>query len=50
MAQSARPYVGVSPVAPTPFAADGTLDLNGQRRVLDCSGAYSFTAPVIAET
>lgn len=27
---------GVIPVAPTPFHADGTLDLEGQRRVIDC--------------
>jgi 4-hydroxy-tetrahydrodipicolinate synthase len=31
-----RPYSGVFPVAPTPFAADGDLDLDGQRRILDC--------------
>ena len=36
MAQSARPYTGVFPVAPTPFTATGDLDLEGQRRVLDC--------------
>ena len=36
MAQSARPYTGVFPVAPTPFTATGGLDLEGQRRVLDC--------------
>ena len=27
---------GVIPVAPTPFNPDGTLDLEGQRRVIDC--------------
>ena len=27
---------GVVPIAPTPFAADGDLDLEGMRRVLDC--------------
>ncbi len=27
---------GVYPIAPTPFAANGELDLAGQRRVLDC--------------
>jgi 2-keto-3-deoxy-L-arabinonate dehydratase len=36
MAQFARPYTGVFPVAPTPFTAAGELDLEGQRRVLDC--------------
>ncbi|MEM8951879.1 MAG: dihydrodipicolinate synthase family protein [Pseudomonadota bacterium] len=29
-------YRGVWPVAPTPFNDDGTLDLDGMRRVLDC--------------
>ncbi|MEP7182161.1 MAG: dihydrodipicolinate synthase family protein [Betaproteobacteria bacterium] len=33
---SPRPYTGVWPVAPTPFAANGDVDLPGQRRVLDC--------------
>jgi 2-keto-3-deoxy-L-arabinonate dehydratase len=31
-----RPYAGIFPVAPTPFAANGDIDLEGQRRVLDC--------------
>jgi 2-keto-3-deoxy-L-arabinonate dehydratase len=31
-----RPYRGVFPVAPTLFTATGDLDLEGQRRVLDC--------------
>lgn len=31
-----RPFSGVFPVAPTPFTASGDLDLDGQRRVLDC--------------
>jgi len=31
-----RPYSGLWPVAPTPFRPDGTLDLPGMRRVLDC--------------
>jgi 4-hydroxy-tetrahydrodipicolinate synthase len=31
-----RPYQGVFPVAPTPFLENGDLDLEGQRRVLDC--------------
>ncbi|NDW06875.1 dihydrodipicolinate synthase family protein [Jiella pacifica] len=29
-------YTGAWPVAPTPFNDDGTLDLPGMRRVLDC--------------
>lgn len=29
-------YKGVWPVAPTPFNDDGSLDLDGMRRVLDC--------------
>ncbi len=29
-------YSGVWPVAPTPFNDDGSLDLDGMRRVLDC--------------
>lgn len=29
-------YRGIWPVAPTPFHADGTLDLAGMKRVLDC--------------
>lgn len=36
MVESIRPYTGVFPVAPTPFTATGALDLEGQRRVLDC--------------
>lgn len=31
-----RPYTGIWPVAPTPFHADGSLDLPGMARVLDC--------------
>jgi 2-keto-3-deoxy-L-arabinonate dehydratase len=31
-----RPFAGVFPVAPTPFTADGAVDFDGQRRVLDC--------------
>lgn len=33
---SHKKYRGVWPVAPTPFNDDGTLDLDGMRRVLDC--------------
>lgn len=29
-------YSGIWPVAPTPFNDDGTLDLEGMKRVLDC--------------
>lgn len=29
-------HSGVFPIAPTPFTDDGALDLEGQRRVLDC--------------
>jgi 2-keto-3-deoxy-L-arabinonate dehydratase len=30
------PFAGVFPIAPTPFTDTGELDLDGQRRVLDC--------------
>jgi 2-keto-3-deoxy-L-arabinonate dehydratase len=30
------PYQGIFPIAPTPFQANGDLDLDGMRRVLDC--------------
>lgn len=30
------PYSGIWPVAPTPFHDNGTLDLDGMKRVLDC--------------
>lgn len=33
---SRKPYKGLFPVAPTPFKANGDLDLEGQRRVMDC--------------
>jgi 2-keto-3-deoxy-L-arabinonate dehydratase len=36
MARAARPYTGVFPIAPTPFADSGDLDLEGMRRILDC--------------
>lgn len=35
-ASSSEPYTGLFPIAPTPFQANGDLDLEGQRRVLDC--------------
>jgi 2-keto-3-deoxy-L-arabinonate dehydratase len=31
-----EPFAGVFPIAPTPFTEAGELDLDGQRRVLDC--------------
>ncbi len=31
-----RPYSGIWPVAPTPFHDDGTLDIEGMERVIDC--------------
>jgi len=31
-----KPLTGVIPIAPTPFTESGELDLDGQRRVLDC--------------
>ncbi len=31
-----EPYRGVIPIAPTPFTHSGDLDLEGQRRVIDC--------------
>ncbi len=30
------PYTGVFPIAPTPFTESGDVDVDGQRRVLDC--------------
>src|SRR5919197_81752 len=37
MASSSKGLLrGVIPIAPTPFAGNGDLDLDGQRRVLDC--------------
>ena len=31
-----QPFAGVFPIAPTPFTASGKVDVDGQRRVLDC--------------
>ena len=31
-----HPLTGILPVAPTPFHADGRIDEEGMRRVLDC--------------
>ena len=37
MVHSGSPrYAGIYPIAPTPFTATGELDVDGQRRVLDC--------------
>ncbi len=36
MSPVTKPYSGVFPIAPTPFTDTGALDLDGQRRVLDC--------------
>src|SRR3954463_9448830 len=33
---STRPLRGMLPIAPTPFTDTGEVDLDGQRRVLDC--------------
>jgi 2-keto-3-deoxy-L-arabinonate dehydratase len=31
-----KPFAGVFPIAPTPFTEAGEIDVDGQRRVLDC--------------
>jgi 2-keto-3-deoxy-L-arabinonate dehydratase len=36
VAVAVEPFNGVFPIAPTPFAESGDLDLEGMRRVLDC--------------
>lgn len=36
MSSNAKVYTGVFPIAPTPFSEAGDLDLEGQKRVLDC--------------
>ncbi|PMS38528.1 4-hydroxy-tetrahydrodipicolinate synthase [Trinickia symbiotica] len=36
MVNVSRPFSGLFPVAPTPFTETGALDLDGQRRVIDC--------------
>jgi 2-keto-3-deoxy-L-arabinonate dehydratase len=35
-ATAAAPFRGIFPIAPTPFTDAGEVDLDGQRRVLDC--------------
>jgi dihydrodipicolinate synthase/N-acetylneuraminate lyase len=36
LTKRSAPYTGIYPIAPTPFTATGDVDLDGQRRVLDC--------------
>ena len=36
MVTTSGAYTGVFPIAPTPFTDSGDVDLDGQRRVLDC--------------
>jgi 4-hydroxy-tetrahydrodipicolinate synthase len=36
MTRDSGAYTGTYPIAPTPFTPSGDLDLDGQRRVLDC--------------
>lgn len=36
MVNVSRPFSGLFPVAPTPFTETGELDLDGQKRVIDC--------------
>src|SRR5438552_3615584 len=33
---NAKPFAGLFPIAPTPFTDAGNVDIEGQRRVLDC--------------
>lgn len=33
---TSKPFTGIFPIAPTPFTESGELDIDGQRRVLDC--------------
>lgn len=33
---TAKPYTGVFPIVPTPFSETGELDIESQRRVIDC--------------
>ena len=35
-ASAPAPFRGIFPIAPTPFTDAGDVDLDGQRRVLDC--------------
>ena len=34
--QNTKPYTGIFPITPTSFTETGELDLEGQRRVIDC--------------
>src|ERR1700687_1569195 len=36
LASPSKPLSGVFPIAPTPFTDSGDIDIDGQRRVLDC--------------
>src|SRR4026209_1594598 len=45
-----KPLTGVLPIAPTPFRDNGDLDLDGQRRVLDCTTAQGVDAICIVAT
>jgi 2-keto-3-deoxy-L-arabinonate dehydratase len=36
-----KPFTGIFPIAPTPFTETGELDIEGQRRVLDCMVAQN---------
>src|SRR6476646_12299123 len=31
-----KPFAGVFPIAPTPFTGSGAVDVDGQKRVVDC--------------
>jgi len=33
---AAKPFAGIFPIAPTPFTESGAVDIEGQKRVLDC--------------
>jgi dihydrodipicolinate synthase/N-acetylneuraminate lyase len=35
-ASASKPYAGIFPIAPTPFTEGGDIDVEGQRRALDC--------------
>lgn len=47
MAIMAR-YKGIFPVVPTPFTKEESLDLEGQKRILDCMIAQQILRPLIA--
>src|SRR5580765_1118061 len=35
-AATAKPFAGIFPIAPTPFTGSGAIDVDGQKRVVDC--------------